>query len=118
MIDGIGSDIKKEGMVESAYPGTPLAAVLSLFEGARRRVGPASGEIHCPTLLLSSREDHVVDPVVRRRPGAIECGGPVERVYLENSYHVATLDWDAAPDRGSGGRVRRQVLGGPGAPAG
>src|SRR5450759_2388742 len=28
-IDGIGSDIKKEGSVEAAYPGTPLAAVLA-----------------------------------------------------------------------------------------
>ncbi len=33
VIDGIGSDIAKEGAVEAAYPGTPLAPALSLFEG-------------------------------------------------------------------------------------
>ena len=59
-----------------------------------------------PTLLLSSREDHVVDPV----SGDVleqKAGGPVERVFLENSYHVATLDWDAPLIESSGRRVRR-----------
>ena len=93
LIDAIGSDIKKEGMVESAYPGTPLAPALSLFEGADEVLAEL-GAIRCATLLLSSREDHVVDPV----SGDVleqKAGGPVERVFLENSYHVATLDWDA-----------------------
>ena len=46
-------------------------------------------------LLCSSREDHVVDPVsgeVLER----EVAGPIVRVHLENSFHVATLDKDAA----------------------
>src|SRR5579872_3122867 len=30
---GVGSDIAKEGSVESAYAGSPVAAALSLFEG-------------------------------------------------------------------------------------
>ena len=38
-IDGIGSDIKKEGPVEAAYPGTPLAAGLSLFEAVAVAAG-------------------------------------------------------------------------------
>ena len=91
--DGIGSDIAKEGVEEAAYPGTPLAAALSLFEGADE-VAAHLGDIRCPTLLLSSRQDHVVDPVsgdVLER----SVGGPIERVHLERSYHVATLDWDA-----------------------
>ena len=93
-IDGIGSDIKREGSVETAYPGTPLAAVLSLFEGADG-VEAGLGGIHCPVLLLSSRDDHVVEPV---SGDVVEAGvsGPVERVWLEDSYHVATLDNDAA----------------------
>ncbi len=92
-IDGIGSDIKAEGPVERAYPGTPLAAGLSLFE-AVADVGARLGDIHCPVLLFSSREDHVVDPV---NGDALESGvsGPVERIMLEESYHVATLDNDA-----------------------
>jgi len=91
--DAIGSDIKKEGGVEAAYPGTPLAAVLSLFEAADE-VEAKLADIHCPVLVLSSREDHVVEPV----SGDVVVdgvSGPVERVWLENSYHVATLDNDA-----------------------
>jgi carboxylesterase len=92
-IDGIGSDIKKDGSKEASYPGTPLAAVLSLFEGVDG-VQARLGDIHCPTLLLTSREDHVVDA---SSGAALEAGasGPVERVWLEDSYHVATLDNDA-----------------------
>ncbi len=92
-IDGIGSDIKKEGSVERAYPGTPLAAAVSLFE-AVADVGARLGDVHCPVLLLNSREDHVVDPV---NGDVVEAAvsGPVERIILEESYHVATLDNDA-----------------------
>lgn len=46
-----------------------------------------------PVLLLTSPQDHVVDPgnsdIVAAR-----VSGPVERVTLERSYHVATLDYD------------------------
>ena len=91
--DAIGSDIKKEGSTEAAYPGTPLAAVLSLFDGADG-VEAALADIHCPVLVLSSREDHVVESV----SGDVVVdgvSGPVERVWFEDSYHVATLDNDA-----------------------
>ena len=61
-VPGIGSDIAKPGVAESAYPEvTPLAAVLSLFEAAEVVAG-ALGRISSPVLLLSSREDHVVPP--------------------------------------------------------
>ena len=61
-IDGIGSDIKKEGAVEAAYPGTPAGRRPVPVRGGRRGAGRL-GDIRCPVLLLSSREDHVVDPV-------------------------------------------------------
>jgi carboxylesterase len=42
---------------------------------------------------MTSPQDHVVDPhnsdIVAER-----VSGPVERVTLERSYHVATLDYD------------------------
>ncbi len=91
--DAIGSDIKKEGVVEAAYPGTPVAALLSLLEGADE-VEAALADIHCPVLLLTSREDHVVESVSGDVLAA-GVSGPVERVWLEDSYHVATLDNDA-----------------------
>ena len=91
-IDAIGSDVKREGVSELAYNATPLACAKSLFDGISE-VYDALGSIVAPSLLLSSREDHVVtvdngdDLVARVR-------GPIERVWLENSFHVATIDND------------------------
>ena len=79
---------------ELAYDGSPLAAALSLFEGVED-VAPALGDIRCPVLLLSSREDHVV-PVDHGDLLVAAVGGRCERVWLERSYHVATLDYDRA----------------------
>jgi carboxylesterase len=90
---GVGSDIAKEGVAELAYPGSPIGAALSLFDGIDITAA-GLGQISCPVLLFSSRNDHVVPS----SSGDVLCtgaGGPVERVWLENSYHVATLDNDA-----------------------
>jgi carboxylesterase len=51
------------------------------------------GAVTAPILLFSSAEDHVVPPVSGDR--LIEgVKGPIERVVLERSFHVATLDYD------------------------
>ncbi len=89
----VGSDIAKEGSVELAYTSTPVAAALSLFEGIDE-VAADLGRITCPVLLLSSRQDHVV-PSSSGDVLVAGVAGPVERVWLEHSYHVATLDNDA-----------------------
>ena len=44
-------------------------------------------------LLLNSPQDHVVPPPSSDYLAA-RVSGPVERVTLERSYHVATLDYD------------------------
>jgi carboxylesterase len=90
---GVGSDIAKEGMVELAYPGSPVAAALSLFEGVDA-VSERLTEVRCPVLLFSSRDDHVV-PSASGAFVVARVAGPVERVWLERSFHVATLDHDA-----------------------
>jgi carboxylesterase len=90
---GIGSDIAKPGVVELSYDGTPLAPALSFFDGVDEVAG-ALGEIRCPVLLLSSREDHVL-PTSNGDFLVAGVSGPVQRVWLERSYHVATLDHDA-----------------------
>ncbi len=113
VFDAIGSDIKKEGAVEAAYPGTPLAAALSLFAGADL-VREDLGQIHCPTLLLSSREDHVVEPI-SGEVLAERVFGPIERIHLENSFHVATLDNDAPLIEASVVEFFSTIMGGPGA---
>jgi carboxylesterase len=89
---GIGSDIALEGAVETAYPGLPLRAARSLFAGAGD-VAAHLGSVTAPVLLFSSTQDHVVPPVSGDR--LVEgVNGPVERVVLERSFHVATLDYD------------------------
>jgi carboxylesterase len=91
-IEAIGSDIKKEGVTEAGYDATPLRCVMSLTAGGREIESKLSN-IVAPSLLLSSREDHVVtsdngDALVERS------SGPVERIWLEDSWHVATMDND------------------------
>jgi carboxylesterase len=91
--DAIANDIAKEGIVELAYDATPLAALASLGS-AIDELQPQLAQITCPTLVLSSPEDHVVPPAASDHlAGAVS--GPVERVTLARSYHVATLDNDA-----------------------
>jgi carboxylesterase len=92
VIAGIGSDIALEGVEELAYPGTPIAPLLSMAKAADT-VAANLGRIHCPVLLLSSRQDHVV-PSSSGDVLVAGVAGPVERVWLESSYHVATLDHD------------------------
>jgi carboxylesterase len=89
---GVGSDIAQEGSIESAYAELPLRAARSLF-GAAEEISSALSSVTCPILLFSSTQDHVVAPVSGDR--LVEgVRGPVERVVLERSFHVATLDYD------------------------
>ena len=89
---GIGSDIAKPNVTELAYSGTPLGAALSLFEGLDD-ISKRLDSIKCPVLLFTSRDDHVV-PTSSSDLLASSVSGAVERVHLERSYHVATLDYD------------------------
>ena len=89
---GIGSDIADPDAHESAYEGTPLSCALSLFE-ALDELQPLLPAVTCPLLLLTSPEDHVVEPASSDHLAA-SVSGPVERVSLDRSYHVATLDHD------------------------
>ena len=93
VMPGIGSDIAKPGVTESAYVDTPLAALLSLFS-ASEEFGFQLGQIEQPLLLFSSPEDHVV-PATDSDHLAAAVSGPVERVSCDRSYHVATQDFDA-----------------------
>jgi carboxylesterase len=90
---GVGSDIAKPGIAELAYSGTPLEAARSLFSGVDE-VAAHLSDIACPVLVLTSRQDHVVPPTASDLLRE-SVRGPVEQVYLERSYHVATLDYDA-----------------------
>ncbi len=93
-IPGIGGDIALPGAVEPSYAETPVRALISLLEGTSSVAGRL-GEVSCPTLLITSRRDHVV-PASHGELLVEGLAGPLERVVLEHSYHVATLDYDAA----------------------
>ena len=92
VIPGIGNDVADPDVTELAYPETPLAAGLSMF-GAINELAGRLGDIRCPVLLLNSPQDHVVPPS-NADFLAERVGGPIERVSLDRSYHVATIDFD------------------------
>jgi carboxylesterase len=92
-VPGVGNDIARPGGDEQAYDRVPLRAVASLLD-LQRTVRARLRDVSCPCLVMTSRQDHVVDPsdstlVVQ------QVHGPTEHVWLERSYHVATLDYDA-----------------------
>ena len=92
VMPGVGSDIADPNVKESAYEGSPVAPLLSLMK-AIHELDALLPEIRCPVLLITSRQDHVVAPSASDHL-AERVSGPVERVWLERSYHVATLDYD------------------------
>ncbi len=69
------------------------------------------GELTVPLLLITSRQDHTVEPANSEHLAATY-GGEVEHVWLERSYHVATLDYDADDINRRAARVRRSRHGG------
>ncbi len=94
IIDSIGGDIADPNATESAYDATPLRPLLTMLS-AGEQIRAALGDIHQPTLIITSRQDHVVSPT-DSDVLAEHISGPVERVWLEKSFHVATVDYDKA----------------------
>jgi len=88
---GIGSDIADSPLKELAYERVPLKA-LAAARALQRIVTAELGQVAQPLLLYVSRQDHVVPPgnaaFIAERAGSTD----VEVVWLERSYHVATLD--------------------------
>jgi len=88
----VGNDIALPDVTELAYESTPVAPLLAMLR-AVSEIAAGLAKIECPVLLMNSPQDHVVPPsssdLVAER-----VSGPLERVTLERSYHVATLDYD------------------------
>jgi carboxylesterase len=91
---GVGNDIKKPGQDEIVYDRVPLRAAGQLGK-FYRTVGRDLPSMRLPLLVFSSNEDHVAKPsnskYVYDRVGSEH----KELIPLANSYHVATLDFDA-----------------------
>jgi carboxylesterase len=94
VMDGIGSDIADPEVTELAYPQTPVRPLLTLLDAAEEFQGRLP-RISCPTLIVTSRQDHVVPPE-NSDILAEAVSSPVERMFLDRSYHVATQDYEKA----------------------
>ena len=93
-LPGIGNDICKAGADEQPYPTTPLKALASVL-ALQRQVRQRLAEVTAPTLILTSRQDHVVEPANSALVLDSIGSADKEQRWLERSYHVATLDHDA-----------------------
>ncbi|HWB66542.1 MAG TPA: alpha/beta fold hydrolase [Mycobacteriales bacterium] len=89
----VGNDIKKPGVTEPAYDRLPVKAAWQLSKlWALTRADLA--RITQPLLVLTSRDDHVVEPENSERLLAGVGSADKRQVWLEDSFHVATLDND------------------------
>jgi carboxylesterase len=93
VVPGIGGDIADPDVVETAYDGTPLVPLLSFMDEGLAPMADRYGDLTMPLLLITSRQDHVVEPAHSEHLAAAH-GGDVDHVWLERSYHVATQDFD------------------------
>ncbi len=93
-VRGIASDIAKPGMHEVSYSRTPLTALassLELYKLVRRDLS----SVNVPVLMFRSLHDHVVPTASARRVLARVASTDVTDVVLVESYHVATMDYEA-----------------------
>jgi len=94
VIDSIGGDIADPDADEASYDTTPLRPLLTMLQ-AGGPIRDALPQVEQPSLIITSRQDHVVTPTDSDVLAA-QISGPVEHVWLEKSFHVATLDYDKA----------------------
>lgn len=76
-----------------SYDRKPLAAAAEVWRRGRRDRRLLS-EVHCPTLLVHGRHDHVCSPSNLRRVGRRLGTQDVRQVMLSNSAHIVTRDRD------------------------
>ena len=110
VMDSIGGDIADPDADEASYDATPLRALLTMIM-AGQDVRERLPEIQVPALVITSRQDHVVNPEDSDIL-AEHIAGPVERLWLEKSYHVATLDYDRAELEAAAVAFAQRVTGG------
>lgn len=93
-LPGIGNDIKKPGMNEYCYDRLPVRAFVQL----QQLWNVVSQEMHRvaqPALIFSSVDDHAVEPSNSTWIHERIASSDKTLVQLYESFHVATLDYDA-----------------------
>jgi len=89
----VASDIKDPDKKEIAYSRTPSNAVyqmLLMLKEIRRDLP----ETRQPVIIFKSREDHVVPKISATYTMENIGSKQKELIWLENSYHVATIDYE------------------------
>lgn len=90
----VGDDIKKPGVTEWGYDVLPTKGVVQLNK-MLKQTRAQLGKVKCPTLLFHSVDDHVL-PISNSNIIMSEIDSVSgQRIELTNSYHVATMDFDA-----------------------
>jgi carboxylesterase len=94
-LKGIASDIKNDKAAEVGYDRVPVKAAATL-PGLWRLTQQHLAELTQPILVFRSVTDHVVGPASLKLLRQAVPPGQLEVRELADSYHVATLDNDAA----------------------
>jgi carboxylesterase len=90
LMDTVVGDIADPEAQDLGYELAPLVPLLSLWEAIEQLDLAA---VAVPALVISSAQDHTIDPASSRHI-ASSVTGPVETLVLPRSYHVAPLDLD------------------------
>lgn len=90
----VGDDIKKKGVTEWGYDALPTRGVVQLLK-MLKETRAKLGAVTAPLQLFHSVDDHTL-PVSNTEIILAKIGSrDKQRIELTNSYHVATLDFDA-----------------------
>ena len=89
----IGEDIKKPGVTEKSYDRNPTNGLYELLK-IKKIVKKNLNKVVCPFLSFKSKEDHVVPIKSSIYTLKRISSKNKELIWLNNSYHVATLDYD------------------------
>ena len=93
-VKGVGNDIKRPGQDEVCSERIPVRTLAQVHR-LHKRAAQQMPSVTQPLLVMRSDDDHTVDAsnaaLIMDRVGSAQ----KELVRLTNSYHVATLDYDA-----------------------
>lgn len=94
-VHGIGNDILRPGADEYCYDRVPLRALDSL-RAMWKVTRDDLPKVTAPLVVFRSVQDHIVEAVSTQLITQRVSSRDVTEHILDNSYHVATLDHDAA----------------------
>jgi carboxylesterase len=89
----VGNDISKAGVTEPAYDRVPVKAAYQLSR-LWAVTNTDLSRISQPLLVMTSRQDHVVEVENSERLMTAATSADKRQIWLEDSFHVATLDND------------------------